>query len=207
MSNYDESSTSDSEEIAPSKWQHWDPWVGPWYKGDKIVVNNVRSGKIVKLVAHDNENIISVSYEALLLSVTIKNLLEDTEFDINNIIPFNDVSYVILNKIVEYLEWLFDHPKHDEWNINKNEEFSNWEREFINIDYNILNDLCMASNYLDIKPLLKLTCNKIAKILSSIPPEEIGKKCQKYFKTANDINEEDYKQIMDDHSKYFGMDI
>jgi len=206
ISSISSSSSSDSDEdTGPSKWQHWKRWEGPWYKKgqmEKIIIP--RSGKKILLLPSDNPNPNEISIEAVANSSTIQNMLDDLGNESNVPIPLVNTSGNILILVIKYLEYLYDFPKDEEWDINTKQEFTEWEKEFIDVDHIILNDLCLTANFLDIKPLLKLSCNGIAKILEKIPPENMGKVCQVMFGTANDIPEDEYKQMIQDHKKYFG---
>jgi len=206
ISSISSSSSSDSDEdTGPSKWQHWKRWEGPWYKKgqmEKIIIP--RSGKKILLLPSDNPNPNEISIEAVANSSTIQNMLDDLGNESNVPIPLVNTSGNILVLVIKYLEYLYDFPKDEEWDINTKQEFTEWEKEFIDVDHIILNDLCLTANFLDIKPLLKLSCNGIAKILEKIPPENMGKVCQVMFGTANDIPEDEYKQMIQDHKKYFG---
>jgi S-phase kinase-associated protein 1 len=202
-SSSEDSSDSDVDQ-GPSRWQHWEKWQGPWYK--KNMLNNKiipRSGKTVNLLPCDSDNTISISMEAVALSPTIQNMINDFGTDNTSPIPLVEITTITAKKIVEYLEYLYDNPKNTDWNINTKQEFSDWEKQFREVDYNLLDDLCLASNFLDIKPLLKLCCNRIAMILENIEPENMGHTCAELFGTANDIPEDEYKQMMEDHDKYF----
>lgn len=198
-------STSSDSDTGPSKWQHWKRWEGPWYKKgqmEQIIV--VRSGKKIMLLPCDSDNPNEVSIEAITNSSTIHNMLDDLGTEMNMPIPLTNTTSNILTLVVQYLEYLYDFPKISDWDINTKQEFTQWEKEFIDVDHVTLNDLCLTANFLDIKPLLKLSCNGIAKILEKIPPEKMGKVCQEMFGTANDIPEDECKQMMEDHEKYFG---
>ena len=82
----------------------------------------------------------------------------------------------ILWMIVDYLKYHKDVPPVE---IEKplREELSTivgeWDASFIDVDRDTLFDLVNAANYLDIKPLLDLTCAKIATILNGKSSDEI----------------------------------
>lgn len=227
----DSSDTSDSDgsgDDGPSKWQHWDRWQGPWYKKDKMNKTIIpRSGTKINLVPSDNTEPIEISKEVITLSSTINNMLQDFTTDVTTPIPLFNVPSETAKKIVEYLEYLYDNPKNEEWDMNEKQSSTDWEEKFILLeceDFDIFNlvknyqdiklnlklycskldSLCLAANFLDIKPLLKLCVNRFAKILEQIPPEHMGPWCQELFGTANDHIEEDYKTMMETHEKYFG---
>jgi len=50
-----------------------------------------------------------------------------------------------------------------------------WDKEFCNVDQPTLFEMILAANYLDIKPLLDLTCKTVANMIKGKTPEEIRK--------------------------------
>src|SRR5512133_953639 len=48
-----------------------------------------------------------------------------------------------------------------------------WDKEFTNVDQETLFQLILASNYLDVKPLLDLTCKTVALMIRGKTPEAI----------------------------------
>jgi S-phase kinase-associated protein 1 len=42
-----------------------------------------------------------------------------------------------------------------------------WYADYINLEQEVLFELIMASNYLDIKPLLELACAKVASLIKN----------------------------------------
>ena len=45
-----------------------------------------------------------------------------------------------------------------------------FDKDFVKVDGDGLIDLILAANYLDIKPLLDLSCKSVADIIKSAPP-------------------------------------
>lgn len=214
-SSYDESLTaslsssssslslSEDDDTKPSKWQQWNRWTGTETIKDKIIVP--RTGKKIKLLPCDSNDNIDISFEALALSGTLLNMSNDVDMSNDNYIciPLVEINFATTKKIVEYLEYLYDNPKDSDWDINTKQEFSVWEQSFRELDYQMLDDLCMASNYLDIKPLLKLCCNRIAMMLEGIKPLDMGKVGHDKFGTDNDIPVDEYNKIIEENEKYF----
>jgi len=48
-----------------------------------------------------------------------------------------------------------------------------WDRKFLNVDAKTLQCIIMAANFLDIKPLLNVSCKLVAELLRGKSPEEI----------------------------------
>ncbi len=66
-----------------------------------------------------------------------------------------------------------------------------WYATFVNVEQEVLFELILAANYMDIKPLLDLTCATVASMIKGKTPEEIRK-------TFNIVNDFRYvKQIVD----------
>lgn len=62
--------------------------------------------------------------------------------------------------------------------VNSNdmvELVSEWDANFINVDNDVLFDMCLAANYMNISPLLELTCCKLAVKLRMSSEDEIKK--------------------------------
>ena len=58
-----------------------------------------------------------------------------------------------------------------------------WYANFVSVDQEILFELILAANYMDIKPLLDLTCATVASMIKGRTPEEI----RKTFNITNDF--------------------
>ncbi|KAM3010897.1 hypothetical protein FF2_029664 [Malus domestica] len=69
--------------------------------------------------------------------------------------------------------------------------FKEWDAEFIKINQNTLYDLIMAANYLNIKGLLDLTCQIVVDMIKGKAPEEI----RKMFNIKNDFAPKEEEKI------------
>lgn len=116
----------------------------------------------------------SVAKLSGLLKIMIENDSKETE------IPIVNVKERIMRKVIVFMNYYNENPMN---NISKpikstnmNELVSEWYSNFVNIDENNKNklyELISAANYLDIKPLLDLTCAKIATMIKGKSLEEI----------------------------------
>ena len=62
-----------------------------------------------------------------------------------------------------------------------------WYADYINVEEEELFELILASNYLDINPLLELACAKVASLIKNKSIEEI----RKFFNIENDFTPEE----------------
>jgi S-phase kinase-associated protein 1 len=96
--------------------------------------------------------------------------------------------------VVEYCKYHDEHPtpkteeKKDE---KKTDDIIPWDKEFCSVDQATLFELILAANYLDIKPLLDLTCKTVANMIKGKTPEEI----RKTFNIKNDFTPAEEEQV------------
>jgi len=147
----------------------------------------------IKLQSSDDQEF-SVEKKVAEMSVTIKNMLEDLEGASENPIPLPNVTGKILGKVIEYCKYHQEHPtvvaeeKKDE---KRTDDISEWDQKFCQVDQATLFELILAANYLDIKPLLDLTCKTVANMIKGKTPEEI----RRTFNIKNDFTPEEEEQV------------
>eukprot|EP01121_Diplochlamys_sp_Union-15-3_P006053 TRINITY_DN164_c0_g1_i3.p1 TRINITY_DN164_c0_g1~~TRINITY_DN164_c0_g1_i3.p1 ORF type:complete len:169 (+),score=34.13 TRINITY_DN164_c0_g1_i3:96-602(+) len=153
------------------------------------------SGQNVKLQSADDKDF-EVSVEVASMSVTIKNMLEDLSPDSDTPIPLPNVSGKILEKVIDYCKYHYEHPtpssddKKDAGE-KRTDDIIPWDQDFCKVDQATLFELILAANYLDIKPLLDLTCKTVANMIKGKTPEEI----RKTFNIKNDFTPEEEEQV------------
>ena len=59
----------------------------------------------------------------------------------------------------------------------------------------MLFELVMAANYLDVKPLLELSCAKVASLIKGKSIQEI----RQFFQIENDFSPEEEEQVMQEN--------
>jgi len=131
------------------------------------------------------EDLFEVEKAVAFRSVTIKNMVEDTGVDI--CVPVPMVESQTLVKVIEYLKC---HQKADEETMPEG-ECQQWDRDFVKVDDATLFNLILASNYLEIKPLLDLTCRAVADEIKGKTPEEIRLR----FNIKNDFTPEEEEEV------------
>ena len=145
-----------------------------------------------KVVLKSNDDqVFEVASEIAQMSVTLKHMLEDlaTSPDVLAPIPLPNVAGKVLSKVIEYCVYHHEHPLAE--NEKKNDPILPWDTTFCQVDLPTLFEIILASNYLDIDPLLVLTCKTIANMIKGKTPEEI----RKIFNITNDLSPEEEEQI------------
>ena len=151
---------------------------------------------MLTLVSSEGEKM-QISVKAAQRSQMIKRIIDD--FPNETEIPLENVRSNILKKIKEYLDHYQDtDPKEIERPLasqNYQECVDPWDFEFINVDLDLIFEIILASNYMDIKPLLELASSKVASIIKGKTPEEI----RKTFNIQNDFTPEEEQQIREEN--------
>ncbi|GJJ72196.1 S-phase kinase-associated protein 1 [Entomortierella parvispora] len=123
-------------------------------------------------------------------SMLLKLMLEDIG-EVGQAIPLPNVSGPILTKVIEYCAHHRDDPDFQNANDDVAAEIGEWDLEYCKVDQGTLLELIWAANYLDIKPLLDLTCKTVANMIKAKSPEEI----RKTFNITNDFTPEEEDQV------------
>ncbi len=114
-------------------------------------------------------------------------------------VPLPNLNSKCLSKIVEFLNhYLTDPMKEIEKPLksaNMSEIVQEWYERFVDLDQEALYEIILASNYMDIKPLLDLTCAVVASMVKGKTPEEI----RKTFNIENDFSPEEEAQVREEN--------
>jgi S-phase kinase-associated protein 1 len=78
---------------------------------------------------------------------------------------------------------------------NMSEVVQEWYATFVGVDQEVLFELILAANYMDIKPLLDLTCATVASMIKGKTPEEI----RKHFNIVNDFTPAEEAQVREEN--------
>ena len=145
-------------------------------------------GNKVKLLCSDGEEV-EIDIDVAEKSVLIKGLIDDTGTD--DQIPLPNVKRPILEKVIDFCKHLKDHQAPEIEKPLKSTDMQSvvdpWYADYINLEQEVLFELIMASNYLDIKPLLELAWAKVASLIKNKSIEEI----RKFFNIENDFSPEE----------------
>ncbi|KAI1114781.1 E3 ubiquitin ligase complex SCF subunit scon-3 [Nemania sp. NC0429] len=151
----------------------------------------------IKITLQSNDNhLIDVDKDVAERSMLIKNLLDDLgEAALGQVVPIPNVTEPVLRKVIEWCEHHRKDPpstnEDDNDNRKKTTDIDEWDQKFMQVDQEMLFEIILASNYLDIKPLLDVGCKTVANMIKGKSPEEI----RKTFNITNDFTPEEEEQI------------
>ena len=148
--------------------------------------------KIITMISSDGQKI-TIDEKSAERSSLMKGLIQD--YTENSDIPMPDIRGEVLKKVVEYLT---HYNESDPKEIPKPLPSANlldvtdeWDVTFINsVDLDTTFDIINGANYMDIKPLLDLSCAKIASLMKGKTAEEI----RQMFNIECDLTEEELKE-------------
>ncbi|KAJ2686841.1 hypothetical protein H4R19_006679 [Coemansia spiralis] len=128
----------------------------------------------------------------------LKNMLGDLG-ETEDAIPLPNVTGKVLAKVIEYCEHHQNDPPpimddYDDVPMRA-DDVSPWDEMFMKVDQEMLFEILLASNYMDIKPLLDLGCKTVANMIRGKSADDI----RKQFNIVNDFTEEELAQIKKEH--------
>ena len=151
--------------------------------------------------------VVETTWEVAKHSGFISALLED-EFSGDNrnngedsaipSVPVPNVDSKTLELVLQFME---HHNKQPMSEIEKplrgafSEVVQEWYANFCNVDQETLFQLILASNYLDVRPLLNLTCACVASMIKGKTPEEI----RQTFGIVNDFTPEEERMVREEN--------
>lgn len=141
----------------------------------------------LKMSEFDEPSVHLVSQEGALFDVPLKaaklskficTMVDDELFENETPeLPMVDVKSAALSKVTEFMIHYVDHPfeqiQKPLMSSNIRDVVPDWYADFIDVEHQLLFDLILAANYLDIKPLLDLTCATVASMVREKTPNEI----------------------------------
>jgi S-phase kinase-associated protein 1 len=153
----------------------------------------------VTLTSQEGEKF-KVTRRVAALSNLCNTMLEGTEESEEINCPLPNVKSEILVKVIDFLKHHVDSPMVD---IDKPLKSANmaevvaddWDAKYTDQPQDIIFELILASNYMDIKSLLDLTCAKVASMIKGKTPEEI----RRTFNIVNDFTPEEEAQVREEN--------
>merc|ERR1719159_263160 len=117
----------------------------------------------------------------------------------NEEIPLPNVNTPVLTKVISFCTHHTDNPMAEIAKPLADADMSKvvdkWDADFVDIKQELLFELILAANYMDIKPLLDLTCAKVASMIKGRTPDEI----RKIFNISSDFTPEEEIKVRADN--------
>ena len=133
------------------------------------------------------------------MSSIISEMMKDESDTEVSEIPLPNVRSDILIKVIEFCTHYKAEPMNEiEKPLktgNMSEIVQKWYSDFISMDQATLFEIILAANYMNIQPLLDLTCAAVAGLIKGKTPEEI----RKAFNIINDFTPEEEAQVREEN--------
>ncbi|KAJ1784644.1 hypothetical protein LPJ62_004562 [Coemansia sp. RSA 2167] len=148
----------------------------------------------VTLQSSDKQDF-SVSMEVARQSKFVKNII-DTRKDAESPIVLEEVTGDVLAKIIEYCEHHKNNPlvNDDEHEVEpqRSDNILPWDKQFMEVDQDMLFKIMLASKNMDIKPLLDLGCKTVANMIRGKSAEQI----RTMFDITDEFTDEEKEQSL-----------
>lgn len=135
------------------------------------------------------------------MSELVKSMMDDDDDDEQETkeIPLPNVKAQVLRKVIEFCEHHLEEPMTEIEKPLKSQNMADvvqqWYATFVDLEQVLLFELILAANYMDIKPLLDLTCATVASMIKGKTPEEI----RATFNITNDFSPEEEAQVREEN--------
>jgi len=124
---------------------------------------------------------------------------EDDRGDAPIEIPLPNVKSQVLQKVIQFCEHHLQEPMTEIEKPLKSQNMADvvqkWYADFVDLEQVLLFELILAANYMDIKPLLDLTCATVASMIKGKSPDEI----RTTFNITNDFSPEEEAQVREEN--------
>lgn len=134
------------------------------------------------------------------LSIFLTQTDEEEDEDQASIeLPLPNVKSEVLRKVIEFCEHHLKEPMSEIEKPLKSQNMGDvvqkWYADFVEIEQVLLFELILAANYMDIKPLLDLTCATVASMIKGKSPDDI----RTTFNITNDFSPEEEAQVREEN--------
>jgi len=120
---------------------------------------------------------------------------EDEDNDEVKDVPLFNVTAEVLGKVIEYCKHYQEEPMTQIQTPLKSSKLEDlvqpWYAEYVKVPRNLLFDLVAAANFMDIKPLLDLTCLAVSILIKGKSAAEL----REMFNISSDLSPEEEAQI------------
>mmetsp|Transcript_38084 Transcript_38084/g.50187 ORF Transcript_38084/g.50187 Transcript_38084/m.50187 type:complete len:236 (+) Transcript_38084:120-827(+) len=166
----------------------------------------VEEGPFVNLITQDGDNF-TVPRKVVEISELIRTMIDESldEDAEPQEIPLPNMKSNVLAKVIEFckhyaVEKMAKIPEPIKYGLQVADVVQDWYGEFVdkldkNHEYEMLFELILAANYLDIKPLLDITCATVGLMIMNKTPDQIRER----FDIEEEFTPELYNQLLQEN--------
>mmetsp|Transcript_85171 Transcript_85171/g.127637 ORF Transcript_85171/g.127637 Transcript_85171/m.127637 type:complete len:172 (+) Transcript_85171:87-602(+) len=164
---------------------------------------DVEESSTVNLISKEGDSF-PVPVAVANMSELVKSMMDEDAEDDDDAnspteIPLPNVKAQVLRKVIEFCEHHLTEPMTEIEKPLKSQNMGDvvqsWYSDFVNLEQVLLFELILAANYMDIKPLLDLTCATVASMIKGKTPDEI----RSTFNITNDFSPEEEAQVREEN--------
>lgn len=156
------------------------------------------SADLINLVSQEGDNF-QVAKDVAAMSELVKSMLPEEDEDHQLEIPLPNVKSAILAKVIEFCKHYTEDPMNEIEkplkSLTMSENVQEWYAHYVDVEQETLFEIVLAANYMDVKPLLDLSCATIASMIKGKNPEEI----RRTFNIVNDFTPEEEAQVREEN--------
>ena len=133
------------------------------------------------------------------MSGTIANMLDDIDDeDAASVIPIPNIKGEVMEKVIAFCKQRPDaplNPTEEQQLEMRTKPLEGWDREYVDVELAQLFAMILAANFLDLKPMLDITCKAVAEMIKGKTPDEI----KAVFGVEGDFTSEEKQQVLCDN--------
>jgi S-phase kinase-associated protein 1 len=134
------------------------------------------------------------------MSNMVSSLIEEDDSETVIDVPISNVNSTNLAKVIEYCSHFQAEPMTPITTPLKSSKLEDlvqpWYVDFVKVDQTMLFELVTAANYMDIKPLLDLTCLAVSIYIKGRSAEEL----RRIFNLSDEFTPEEEAQVREENS-------
>ncbi|KAI2512780.1 Skp1 family [Fragilaria crotonensis] len=153
----------------------------------------------VNLVSQEGVSF-TVPVEVAKVSELVKSMIDDDAAEDMSAISLPKVKATVLQKVIEFCKHHKEEPMTDFKKPIKSKNMADvvekWYADYVDVEQGVLFDLICAANYMDIKPLLDLTCATAAMMIKAKTSDGI----RTTFNITNEFSSEEESQFREENT-------
>lgn len=158
--------------------------------------------RFITLTTNDNKSF-EVPYQIIIECNVFKDMFEGLGWADGEVLHLDNISSKVLQWILSYCKHYFEHGQYRDDDCKKTAMLQDWEQEFLGDapNYMFLQEVMVASDFLDIEHLTDFLARVLAKAIEGQDVESL----RKFFNVENDFTPEEEENIRKEHEWIFRM--